>query len=134
MSLLNSSLSELLLLFITREFFFLINDEINDQSTFLTNRHFRVHPKTQELLPELDGMALADMPSNPFFVQLSETYVVLAMNEIIDNLDNAGVLSKLLECLHPEWYVTYVPIDAQNDVSFIHYSILASVRFRCTFS
>jgi len=96
--------------------------------------HFRVHPKTQELLPELDGMALADMPSNPFFVQLSETYVVLAMNEIIDNLDNAGVLSKLLECLHPEWYVTYVPIDAQNDVSFIHYSILASVRFQCTFS
>ena len=83
------------------------------------DRHFRVHPKTQELLPELAGIALADLPNNAYFVQLSETYVVLATNEIVDNLDNAGVLSKLLECLHPEWYVDYVSIDRQNDVSFI---------------
>merc|ERR1711973_32690 len=87
--------------------------------------HFRVHPKTQELLPELAGIALADLPTNPFFVQLSETYVVLAMNEIIDNLDNAGVLSKLLECLHPEWYVDYVSIDRQNDETLrIWYKVL----------
>merc|ERR1712137_1100905 len=87
--------------------------------------HFRVHPKTQELLPELAQVALADLPTHPYFVQLSETYVVLAMNEIIDNLDNAGVLSKLLECLHPEWYVTYVPIDAQNDETLrIWYKVL----------
>lgn len=81
------------------------------------NRHFRVHPKTQELLPELAQVALADLPTHPYFVTLSETYVVLAMNEMIDNLDNAGVLSKLLECLHPEWYVDYVSIERQNKVS-----------------
>merc|ERR1712179_338057 len=87
--------------------------------------HFRVHPKTQELLPELAGIALADLPNNAYFVQLSETYVVLATNEIVDNLDNAGVLSKLLECLHPEWYVDYVSIDRQNDETLrIWYKVL----------
>merc|ERR1711973_767333 len=87
--------------------------------------HFRVHPKTQELLPELAGIALADLPTHPYFVQLSETYVVLATNEIVDNLDNAGVLSKLLESLHPEWYVDYVSIDRQNDETLrIWYKVL----------
>merc|ERR1712116_76982 len=87
--------------------------------------HFRVHPKTQELLPELAGVALADLPTHPYFVTLGETYVVLAMNEMIDNLDNAGVLSKLLECLHPEWYVDYVSIDRQNDETLrIWYKVL----------
>jgi len=87
--------------------------------------HFRVHPKTQELLPELAQVALADLPTHPYFVTLSETYVVLAMNEMIDNLDNAGVLSKLLECLHPEWYVDYVSIERQNKETLrIFYKVL----------
>jgi len=87
--------------------------------------HFRVHPKTQDLLPELAGVALADLPSNAFFVQLTETYVVFALNEITDNLDNSGVLSNLLQCLHPEWYVDFVPIDQQNKETLrIFYKVL----------
>jgi len=87
--------------------------------------HFRVHPKTQDLLPELAGVALADLPSNAFFVQLTETYVVFALNEITDNLDNSGVLSNLLQCLHPEWYVDYVSIDRQNKETLrIFYKVL----------
>jgi len=77
--------------------------------------HYRVHPKTQALLPELANIALADLPSNAYFVKLTQTYIVMGMQEIIDNLDNAGVLTVLLECLHPEWYVDYVSIDSQNE-------------------
>jgi len=76
--------------------------------------HYRVHPKTQALLPELANIALADLPSNAYFVKLTQTYIVMGMQEIIDNLDNAGVLTVLLECLHPEWYVDYMSIDRQN--------------------
>merc|ERR1712116_31093 len=91
--------------------------------------HFRVHPKTQELLPELAQVALADLPTHPYFVTLSETYVVLAMNEMIDNLDNAGVLSKLLECLHPEWYVDYVSIERAGSKRRLCCS--CQLRLRC---
>jgi len=89
--------------------------------------HFRVHPKTQDLLPEFANLAIADMPSNKFFVQLTETYVVMAMQEIIDNLDNAGVLTDLLQCLNSNWYVDYVSLDRQNRETLrIFYKVLES--------
>lgn len=76
--------------------------------------HYRVHPKTQELLPQLANIALADMPANDYFVKLTQTYIPMGMQEMVDNLDNSAVLSVLLECLHPEWYVDYVSVDRQN--------------------
>jgi len=78
-------------------------------------------------LPEFANLAIADMPSNTFFVQLTETYVVMAMQEIIDNLDNAGVLTDLLQCLNSNWYVEYVSVDAQNKETLrIFYKVLES--------
>lgn len=76
----------------------------------------KTHPKVQELLPEqFASLSLADLKSSADFNQQAYANMLLALNFIVDNLDNPSLLSAHLQRLsnYNNWHVDYVDEQRQ---------------------
>ena len=84
------------------------------------HRLLKTHPKVQELLPEqFASLSLADLKSSADFNQQAYANMLLALNFIVDNLDNPSLLSAHLQRLsnYNNWHVDYVDEQRQLAVS-----------------
>ena len=82
-------------------------------------RHFKTHPKTQELFPKFAAVPLADLPKNLAFQKQARSCVVFGLNFIVANLDNPTLLREMLGRVDTfgKWYVDYMSQDRQMKVN-----------------
>ena len=81
-------------------------------------RHFKTHPKTQDLFPKFAGVPLDQLPTNAAFLKQARSCVSFGLNFIVANLDNPVLLKDMLGRVDSfgKWYVDYMTRERQMKV------------------